>query len=67
MSVADPKSMKILEEVSNDVNVHLSVLDKYFTSEADSEDKRRRVEEIKSVADGIYADREDEERKWYDL
>jgi len=67
MSVADPKSMKVLEEVSNDVNVHLSVLDKYFASEADSEDKRRRVEEIKSVADGIYADREDEERKWYDL
>jgi len=67
MSVADPKSMKILEEVSNDVNIHLSVLEKYFYSEADSEEKKRRVEEIKSVADEIYADREDEERQWYDL
>lgn len=67
MSVADPKSKKVLEEVSNDVNVHLSVLEKYFESEADNEDKRKRAEEIKSVADEIYADREDEERKWYDL
>ena len=67
MSVADPESMKVLEEVSNDVNVHLSVLEKYFESEADNEDKRKRAEEIKSVANEIYADREDEERKWYDL
>lgn len=67
MSVADTKSMQILKEVSSDVKSHLSLLEQYFKTETNSEEKKKRVEEIRGIADKIYADREDEERKWYDL
>lgn len=67
MSVADTKSMQILKEVSSDVKFHLSLLEQYFENETDSEKKKKRVEEIRGIADKIYADREDEERRWYDL
>jgi len=67
LSVADQKSIKILEEVRNDVKNHLVLLEKYFKTETDSDEKRKRVDEIKGVADKIYAEREDVERKWYDL
>jgi len=67
ISVADPKSREILQEVNKDVEAHLSILKRYFKSNADSEEKRNRAEEIKTIADDIYTDREDEEMKWYDL
>jgi len=67
ISVADPKSREIFQEVNKDVHAHLSILKQYFKSEADSEEKINRAEEIKTIADNIYTDREDEEMKWYDL
>jgi rubrerythrin len=67
ISVADPKSREILQEVNKDVETHLSILKRYFKSNADSEEKRNRAEKIKTIADDIYTDREDEEMKWYDL
>jgi hypothetical protein len=64
-SVADPKSRDIIEEAGNDVRAHLDYLEKYFELNADTPEKQKRAEEIKMVADKIYADREDEEIKWY--
>ena len=48
-----------------DVSRHLGQLEKYFELNADTAEKKKRAEEIKMVADEIYADREDEEIKWY--
>ena len=67
IGVADPKSTVILEEVRNDVKNHLLLLERYFQTAVDSDIKEKRVDKIKGVADKIYADREDVERKWYDL
>jgi rubrerythrin len=65
LSVADPKSRHVIEEVRNDVREHLGYLEKYFELNSGTPEKRKRAEEIKMVADSIYADREDEEIKWY--
>lgn len=64
-SVADSKSRAIVQEVQRDVKEHLRLLEKYFESNSDTPEKKRRAEEVKMVADQIYADREDEEIKWY--
>lgn len=64
-SVADEGSRPVIEEVRNDVSRHLGQLEKYFELNADTAEKKKRAEEIKMVADEIYADREDEEIKWY--
>ena len=65
ISVADPRSIEILNEVKKDVERHLLILEEYFKSEADSEEKKRRAEDIKAIADRIYTDREDEEMILY--
>ena len=65
ISVADPRSIEILNEVKKDVEGHLLILEEYFKSEADSEEKERRAEDIKAIADRIYTDREDEEMILY--
>ncbi|MGI9534722.1 MAG: hypothetical protein ACR2NW_07210 [Thermodesulfobacteriota bacterium] len=67
INVADPKSRQILHEVKKDVEGHLLILEQYFKLEANSELKKKRVEEIKAIADRIYTDREDEEINWYAL
>ncbi|HSE84445.1 MAG TPA: ferritin-like domain-containing protein, partial [Thermodesulfobacteriota bacterium] len=64
-SVADSKSREVIKEVQRDVGEHLKILEKYFELNANTAEKKKRAEEIKMVADGIYADREDEEIKWY--
>lgn len=64
-SVAGSKSREIIREVQRDVRGHLKILEKYFETNANTPDKKKRAEEIKMVADRIYADREDEEIKWY--
>ena len=48
ISVSDPKSKHILEEVKTDVESHLVLLQKYFKSNAESDEKRHRTEEMKS-------------------
>ena len=65
-SVADSKSRAIIEEVQRDVKEHLGLLEEYFRVNANTNEKKRRAEEIKMVADKIYTDREDEEIKWYE-
>lgn len=65
ISVADEKSRNIILEVKSDVEDHLLLLEQYFKSEANSKDKINRAEEIKTIADGIYTDREDEEMNFY--
>ena len=67
ISVSDSKSRNILEEVKGDVKGHLDLLEKYFESKADSEEKKQRAEKMKKTADDIYADREDVEMEWYAL
>lgn len=62
---ADPGSRKVIEEVRRDVKVHLGYLEKYFERNAVTSDEKKRLEDVKMVADEIYADREDEEIKWY--
>ncbi|MEW6144411.1 MAG: hypothetical protein AB1598_05270 [Thermodesulfobacteriota bacterium] len=64
-SVADGKSLRVIEEVQTDVRRHLKELEGYFARSADKPEKKKRAEEIKSVADRIYADREDVEIEWY--
>ncbi len=64
-AAADDESRRVIEEVQGDVRRHLGYLEKYFERCADTPEKKKRVEEVKSVADGIYADREDVEIKWY--
>lgn len=63
--VADSKSRKVIEEVQNDVKAHLGYLEKYFEQSANTPEKKKRAEDVKMVADNIYANREDEEIKWY--
>jgi len=63
--VADKESRQVIEEVFRDVNEHLRLLENYFELEANTHEKKKRVEEIKMIADMIYADREEEEIKWY--
>lgn len=63
--VADAKSRPVIEKVRKDVRRHLRQLRKYFALNADTPEKKMRAEEIKSVADKIYADREDVEIEWY--
>jgi len=64
-SVADPESKAVIEQVEDDVIKHLSYLEEYFTANADTPEKKERAGEIVEVADNIYADREEEEIKWY--
>jgi hypothetical protein len=64
-SVADKKSLRVIEEVQADVRRHLGYLERYFARNADTPEKKKRAEEIKAVADRIYADREDVEIEWY--
>ena len=64
-SVADPESRQIIEQVQDDVIGHLNYLEKYFEKNADTPEKKERAQEIIQVADNTYADREDEEIKWY--
>lgn len=64
-SIADPQSQSVIEQVEDDVIGHLSYLEKYFETHADTLEKRARAQEIVNIADKIYADREDEEIKWY--
>jgi hypothetical protein len=63
--VADQKSREVIGEIHRDVKEHLSLLEKYFELKANTPEERKRAEEVKMVADKIYADREDEEIKWY--
>ncbi len=63
--VADPQSQHVIEQVQGDVGEHLKTLEKYFEGNADTPEKKKRLEEVKAVADKIYADREDIEIKWY--
>jgi len=65
-SAADEGSRPVIEEVRKDVARHLKELEHYFERNADTPEKKERVEEIKSVADRIYADREDVEIEWYE-
>lgn len=65
-SAADEGSRPVIVEVRKDVARHLKELEKYFERNADTPEKKERVEEIKSVADRIYADREDVEIEWYE-
>ena len=62
---ADEKSRLVIERVQKDVKRHLGHLEKYFELNAGTPEKKKRAEEIKSVADNIYADREDVEIEWY--
>ncbi len=62
---ADEKSRLVVEKVQKDVRRHLRQLRKYFALNADTAAKKKRAREIKSVADKIYADREDVEIEWY--
>lgn len=64
-SVADPRSRLVIEEVQEDVGKHLKSLETYFEVNVDTPEKEKRLEEIKTIADEIYADREDIEIKWY--
>lgn len=64
-SVADPQSQQVIEQVEDDVIGHLNYLEKYFEANADTPEKKKSAQEIINVADKIYADREDEEIKWY--
>jgi hypothetical protein len=64
-AVADEKSRLVVEKVQKDVRRHLRQLRKYFALNADTATKKKRAREIKSVADKIYADREDVEIEWY--
>jgi len=64
-SVADSQSQHVIEQVEDDVIGHLNYLEKYFEANADTPEKKKRAQEIVNVADKIYADREDEEIKWY--
>jgi bacterioferritin (cytochrome b1) len=64
-SVADSKSREIVEEIQRDINEHLKLLEKYFEANANTPERKKRAEEVKTVADKIYTDREDEEMKWY--
>lgn len=64
--VADAKSRLVIEKVQKDVRRHLRQLRKYFERNADTPAKKKRAREIKSVADKIYADREDVEIEWYE-
>lgn len=64
-SVADSNSRHVIEEVQRDVREHLRLLEEYFDINANTPERKGRAEEIKRVADRIYADREDEEIKWY--
>ena len=64
-SVADPESQAVIEQVEDDVVRHLSYLEEYFAKNADTPEKKERAREVIAVADKIYADREDEEIKWY--
>jgi len=64
-SVADPRSRLVIEEVQGDVREHLKFLGKYFGINVDTPEKKKRLEEIKTIADEIYADREDIEIEWY--
>ena len=64
-SVADPQSQLVIEQVEDDVIGHLTYLEKYFETNADTPEKKERAQEIVMVADKIYADREDEEINWY--
>jgi len=64
-SLADSKSRVIIEEVQRDVKEHLKILREYFQVNANTPEKKKRAEEIKAVAGKTYADREDEELKWY--
>ena len=63
--VADPRSRLVIEEVQGDVGEHLKSLEKYFEVNVDTPEKKKRLEEVKAVADKIYADREDVEIQWY--
>ena len=63
--ILDSKSRWVVEEVQRDVREHLRLLEKYFEVHANTPEKEKRAEEIKMTADKIYADREDEEIKWY--
>jgi rubrerythrin len=64
-SVADPESQHVIEQVEDDVMGHLNYLEKYFEANANTPEKKKRLEEVKAIADKIYADREDVEIKWY--
>ncbi|MEZ4546616.1 MAG: hypothetical protein R3B51_02350 [Thermodesulfobacteriota bacterium] len=44
---------------------HLAYLEEYFAENAKTPELKKRAEDVKKVADEIYADREDEEIKWY--
>ena len=62
---ADEESRLVIERVRKDVRRHLRELRKYFERNADTPAKKKRAGEISSVADNIYADREDVEIEWY--
>jgi len=64
-SVADPESRLVIEEVERDVDEHIGFLERYFEVSADTPEKKKRAEEVIAKAEGIYADREEEEAKWY--
>lgn len=66
-SVADPRSRDVILQVQTDVIGHLVHLERYFAVNADTQEKRKRVQEIKAIVDNAYSDREDEEIKWYAL
>lgn len=62
-SVADEGSLPVIEAVEQDVGEHLRLLEQHL--QAVPEEERRRVEEVKAMAEALYADREEEEVEWY--
>lgn len=64
-NVADPGSRLVIEEVQRDVDEHVRFLKRYFEVSADTPEKKKRAEEVISIAEGIYADREEIEVEWY--
>ncbi|MCY3986806.1 MAG: hypothetical protein OXF23_07205 [Candidatus Dadabacteria bacterium] len=67
ISVADPRSQKILLEVKKDVEDHLLMLRGYFRSQTDSNSKKNHAEAIKTLAEDKYTEREEQEIIWYSL
>ncbi len=63
--VADKKSKKVIKIAQKDVKEHLRLLEDFFTQEATTPEKKKRAEEVRKIADDIYTDREDIERRWY--
>lgn len=65
-NVGDSQIRNVIEIVQKDVMEHLELFEDYFDAEANTPEKRIRAEEIRMLAESIYAEREDEEIEWYE-